>query len=187
MPRWETKSAAGEKFVELLLDGSRVWKAAGSRAPGATTWSVAHSDPKCFFLADVDAARADYDKQVRKLPKSAKLVGDETPVIAPMFEERQRQLEQLNAAIIAWEQEFGLVAELKAGRAARIVGITEKHAGEYIEVELDGTTVIKRSGKSTGRPKTERETEPSVDAALRSAQLHLMGYTGVGHFGLKRG
>lgn len=183
MPRWESKSASGEKFHELVLDGSRVWRASGARAPGATTWTVEHSDPKCFFLPDADAAQADYDKQVSKLPKSAKPVGDDTPVITPVLEERRRQREELHKAMLAWEEQFGLVAELKAGRAARLVGLKENNAGDYIEVELDGTTVIKRSGRGTGRPKTERTTEPSVDAALRAAQLHLMSYTGLDRFG----
>jgi hypothetical protein len=183
MPRWESKSGAGEKFFEFVLDGSRVWRAAGSRAPDATEWSVAHSDPKCFFLANDEAAQADYDKQVSKLPKSAKLVGDETPVITPAREERRKQQEELHKAMVAWEERYGLVAELTAGRKARLVGLKENNKDDYVEVELEGTTVILRRGTGTGRPKTERETLPSVDEALRAAQRQLFGYTALERFG----
>lgn len=188
MPRWETKSAKGEKFLELVLDGDRLWRAAGSRAPGATEWSVDHSDPKNFrFTAGAAAAKADYDKQVGKLPKSAVLVGDETPVITPARDKALAEKAKLEESMRAWEAKHGLMARLEAKGSARLVGLHPSNQDEYIEVALEGTTVLKRRGKGSGKPKTEKEAEPSVERARVSAQLFLMSNMALGKFGPEGG
>lgn len=187
MPRWETKTPKGEKFIELVLDGDRLWRAEGARAPGAKEWTVGHSDPKCFRFNDGPAAaKADYDKQVGKLPKSAVLVGDETPIVSPKREQAARDKAELEQSMREWEAEHGLIAKLKATGSARLVGLKKHNAEEYVEVALEGTTVLKRRGKGTGKPKTEKETEPTIEGALVSAQLFLMSNMTMGSFGPAR-
>ncbi|MDP3502830.1 MAG: hypothetical protein Q8S33_21030 [Myxococcales bacterium] len=187
MPRWETKSPKGEKFTELVLDGDRLWRAAGSREPGAHEWSVNHSDPTCFrFNEGAAAAKADYDKQVGKLPKSAVLVGDETPVITPEREQAARDKAELEEGMREWEAEHGLIARLKATGSARLVGLKKHNAEEYVEVALEGTTVLKRRGKGSGKPRTEKQSEPTIERALVSAQLFLMANMAMGSFGPAR-
>lgn len=184
MPRWETKSAKGEKFLELVLDEDRLWTAEGSRPPGQKEWSVNHSDPKMFrFNAGAAAAQADYDKRVGKLPKSAVLVGEETPVISPKRKEALRQKAELEKSMREWEAKHGLIAKLKATGSARIVGLKAHNAEEYVEVALEGTTVLKRRGKGSGKPKTEKEPEPTLERALITAQLYLMSNMALGSFG----
>lgn len=184
MPRWETKSAKGEKFLELVLEGDRLWRAAGSRAPGATEWTVDRSDPKNFRFNDGPAAaKADYDKQVAKLPKSAVLVSDATPVITPAREKSLADKAALEKSMRDWEAKHGLMARLKASGTARLVGLHPSNQGEYIEVALEGTTVLKRRGTGSGKPKTEKEAEPSLERALVSAQLFLMSNMALGKFG----
>ncbi|MBM4776539.1 MAG: hypothetical protein GQE15_02460 [Archangiaceae bacterium] len=184
MPRWETKSAKGEKFLELVLDDDRLWTAEGSRQPGQQEWSVNHSDPKMFrFNAGAAAAKADYDKRVGKLPKSAVLVGDETPVITPKRDQALRDRAELFESMRLWEAEHGLIAKLKATGAARLVGLKAHNKEEYVEVALDGTTVLKRRGKGSGKPKTEKEQEPTLERALITAQLFLMSNMAMGSFG----
>lgn len=185
MPRWETKSPKVEKFLELSLDGDRLWKAAGSRAPGTTEWAVDRSDPKSFRFNDgAPAAKADYDKQVGKLPKSAVLIGDETPVIAPARAKAMEERAALEQAMREWEQQHGLIAKLKSAGSARLVGLKAHNQGDYVEVALDGTTVLKRNGKiAGGKARTEKETETTIERALVAAQLFLMSNMAMGSFG----
>jgi hypothetical protein len=184
MPRWETRTPKQESFLELVLDGDRVWVAAGRRDPGATEWSVEHSHPTCYRLnAGPAAAQAEYDKRIAKLPKKAVLVGDATPVISPVRETRDAEAAELRESMKAWEAEHGLVARLRAEGSVRLVGAKASTEGEYFEVAIEGTTVVTRRGKLTGgKPKTERQEEPDLERALTAAQITLMSTIGIRGF-----
>lgn len=187
MPRWESKSAKKEQVFELLLDGDRLWSASGYRTPGETEWIIAQHDPKEFrFNEGAPAAQADYDKRVGKLPKSAVKVSDTTPVIDPVRARRTAEREALAASMRAWEAKHGLVAQLKAHGVARLVGLNDSNGDEYVEVAIEGTTVLTRRGKlSGGKPRTEKSVEPTIEAALSNAQIALMANMSMGSFGPK--
>lgn len=185
MPRWETKTAKKESFLELVLDQARLWVAAGQREPGATEWSVERNHPTCFSFNDgAEAARADYDKRIAKLPKAARLVGEATPAITPTRERANAERAELEESMRAWEAKHGLIAKLEAEGLVRLVGKKTTNRDEYYEVAIEGTTVVVRRGKlEGGRPKTEREDEPSRARALVAAQIKLMTSMGILGFG----
>lgn len=82
--RYEKVGRSKENFVEILLDGARVFLAKGARNKGDVEWTSKDSDIRTYgFGGDAEKAKAFYEERVGGLAKEKFVsVGDAMPIIA---------------------------------------------------------------------------------------------------------
>ncbi|MBW2736237.1 MAG: hypothetical protein JRH20_27945, partial [Deltaproteobacteria bacterium] len=140
MPRYTKTTKRFERFFEIFYDGtSVVYTAKGQRAAGTSDdWTIKDRDLRAnLFAENPEAAKPFYDKSIAKMLKDAfELSGDEVPIITPFREEHVTSSNRINARLDAFEQEYGLVAKLRAGEKVYLVGGKPSNRDEFYEFSV---------------------------------------------------
>ncbi|HEU0029376.1 MAG TPA: hypothetical protein VFQ53_02000 [Kofleriaceae bacterium] len=177
MPRYEKTGRDKVQFFEYVLDGARVHTVQGSRRLADTEWSMKDSDVRTYgFGGDADKARAWIETKLAALAKQKLvLVSDAAPFLDDKHA-AERAAEERRTRLRA-----ELAAQLAAGETIHWVGKVGGSIGHFMEVALDGTSLVSRQGK-VGEPATSTmRAFASRDEAIAAAAqtfVHVSDYYG---------
>jgi predicted DNA-binding WGR domain protein len=168
MPRYIRVTKVREDLFEALLDPPRVYIAQASREVGASAWVMKERFPRHFGFDDPADAHPFYEKKINELPKTYRLIGDETPILDVYRAEKLALRDLLLEDIEAQEERHGGLVALNASGS---VYWTRRRLNEFWQLTLEGTTLCICTGRIGTKGRTKRNNHRTPEAAMRSARI----------------
>jgi predicted DNA-binding WGR domain protein len=171
MPRFEKVGRGKAYFCEVLFDTTRVFVAQGERGKDETTWRMKASDRRTYgFRTEPAKAQPFYDGKLAELGKKGfKPAGAATPECDAM---RAKLADAPKPSAETESTHQALQQQLAAGKVYW-VGKKPSNADQFVEISVEGTTVIQRKGTIGKKGRAEKETHANPAAALFSGATSL--------------